>query len=452
MVLCAARPCPASSLAALAATLAICSLIPACSRNGAPSLEKTEDDVEIPIPDVPEPPSEGPKLGALSDVTPVQDRPSRRGTRLGYLHAGATVVRAAEPFGVRGCAGGWFPIRPKGFVCATGSATTDLRHPTLVAMGIAPDLGASLPYTYARTTRDTEVYEPDPEREGGVRPLSSLPDSSGLAVVGSWTALDPAGKELRLAMTTEGRFVPTAALRPAAASRFAGKVLEGRAKLPVAFVVKRGVHLFGVHDGVAEKQTPLDYHARVDLTGHYVTVDDVELWETTDGGFVRARDVTLVRERHELPAFVSDEVRWVDVSVLTGAVVAYQGGKPVYVTLASVSREHTDAPGGATATERGEFTVVAKHVTMRERDPATFAENVAIYDAPWAIELSSGQLVVGAYWHDRFGIEHGPGNVELSPTDAAWLFRFLGPAVPDGWHGASSGLSSDKPALVNVRK
>jgi hypothetical protein len=319
-------------------------------------------------------------------------------------------------------------------------------------MAIAPELGASLPYTYARTSRDSTVYEPDPEHDGRVRAVQPLEDGSGLAIVGTWTALDPTGKDVRLGMTTEGRFVPVADLTPANASHFAGKALDDRTKLPVAFVVKRGVHRFGMRAGVPEKQTPLDYHARVDLTGRMVNVDDVELWEASDGGFVRARDVTLIRERRELPAFVTGDRRWLDVSVMTGAVVAYMGGKPVYATLASVGRDRLGGPSAEAVTQRGEFAVVAKQITLKEHDVTKLAERVSIYDAPWALELSSGQLVVGAYWHDRFGIEHGPGNVELSPADAAWVFRFLGLEVPEGWHGATKELTAGEPAIVNVRK
>jgi hypothetical protein len=441
-----------SSLAEVGVIAAACVLVSACNQKSGPALEKADEDAEIPIPDVAVPPANGPKLGALSDVTPVSDRPSPRATRLGYLHAGALVARAVEPIGTSGCEAGWFPIRPRGFVCATGGATIELRHPTLAAMAIAPDLAASLPYTYARTTRDSTLFEPDPERDGHVRPVQPLEDGSGLAVVGSWTALDPAGKDVRLGMTTEGRFVPVADLTPANASRFKGKALDDKAKLPVAFVLKRGVHRFAMRDGVPEKQTPLDYHTRIDLTGRMVNVDDGELWEAKDGGFVRARDVTLVRERTELPDFVSTDRRWLDVSVMTGAVVAYVGSKPVYVTLASVGRDRLGGPSADAVTQRGEFAVVAKHVTLKEHDVTKLAERVSIYDAPWALELSSGQLVVGAYWHDRFGIEHGPGNVELSPADAAFVFGFLGPDVPEGWHSVTKELDAGEPAIVNVRK
>ena len=404
----------------------------------------------MPIPNVPEPAPNGPRLGALSDVTPVLDRPSRRGARLGYLHAGAVVTRAPEPIGIKGCEAGWFPIRPRGFVCASGSATTDLHHPTLIAMALGPNLEANLPYTYARTTRDTTIFEPDPARVDSVRAAGSLLDASGLAVVGSWTAQGPDGKSVRLAMMTNGRFVPTADLRAATPSPFAGKALSNGDKLPIAFVVKRGVHRFRLKDGVSEKEAPLDYHARIDLTGHYATAEGTEFWETGDGAWVRLKDVTLIRKRRELPPFATGSQRWIDVSVMTSTLVAYEGQKPVYVTLASVGRDRLGIPESDAVTDRGEFKIVAKHLTARERDPSTFAENVSLYDVPWALELSSGKLLFGAYWHDRFGIEHGPGNIEVSPTDAAWLFRFATPALPEGWHGAASGETAQ--TIVNVRK
>jgi hypothetical protein len=426
-------------------------LVEGCKQEPGPRLEKADDDADFPIPEVPVPAADGPRLGALADVTAILDRPSPRGTRIGYLHAGATVARALEPAGKRGCDAGWYPVRPKGFVCAAASATTDLRHPTLVAMALRPNLEAPLPYTYARATRDTTIYEPDPARADAVRAVGELREKSGLAAVGSWKAVSPDGKELSLAMTTDGRFVPTAALTANTASAFAGKVLGDDAKLPLAFVVKRGVFLWKLRETGAEKDAPLDYHARVDLTGRQRMLESVELWETTDHRWVRLRDVTVVRERHELPGFVTEHGRWLDVSVVTGTLVAYEGRKPLFATLVSVGRDRLGAPESDAATHRGEFTVTAKEVTAMGRDDAAFGDHTE-RDVPWVLELSSGQLVLGAYWHDRFGIEHGPGNIELSPADAAWVFRFAGPDVPEGWHGVQSGPFTKEPVVVNVRK
>ena len=53
------------------------------------------------------------------------------------LHAGDRVARANEPYSRDGCADGWYPVRPAGFVCASGGATVDLSHPTLAARPFA---------------------------------------------------------------------------------------------------------------------------------------------------------------------------------------------------------------------------------------------------------------------------------------------------------------------------
>jgi hypothetical protein len=427
-------------------------LVSGCGhRDTAPRLEKSEDE-DVAIPRVPEPPALGPKLGALANVTPILDRPSKRGLRIGTLHAGETVVRAAEPFSTRGCDGGWFPVRPRGFVCATGSATIDLAHPTLVAMAIQAQESEPLPYTYARTVRDTTLFEPDGARENAVRPLGTLRAKSGMAIVGSWAATDPSGDSLRLAMMSDGHLVPAGDLEAAAPSEFQGAPLGEETKLPVAFVVKRGVRAWAFRGDAPEKHDLLGYHARLDLSGRNRTAGGVEFWATSDGRWVRLPDVTLVRERHEFPPFATEDRKWIDLSVVTGALVAYEGTRPVFATLASVGRDRLGAPESSAVTQRGELEIVGKYVTVADRDPNAFTDGVSIYDAPWALELSSGQLLLGAYWHDRFGIEHGPGNIELSPADAARLFRWVDPALPVGWHGVTGRPSDGKPTIVNVRK
>src|SRR5690606_6840234 len=131
--------------------------------------------------------------------------------------------------------------------------------------------------------------------------------------------------------------------------------------------------------------------------------------------------------------------RWVDISIIAGTMVAYEGPTPVYASLVSVGRDRlSDEAPDARVTKRGEFTIKAKHITALSSDVKSFANRVEIHDVPWVLELSSGQKVHGAYWHNRFGIEHGPGNVQLAPADAQWLFHWAGPALPKGWHSVVS--------------
>ncbi len=407
----------------------------------------------VQAPDVPVPAANGPKLGATAHATPVRERPDKEARIIGYLHAGSRVARAEDPYSREGCTEGWYPIRPKGFVCAGEGATTDLHHPTLTTMAIQPQLDAALPYTYARTTADGTLYAVDENGERKVKAIARIPSRSGLAVVGSWQAQNEEGTELSLAMLTNGQFVETKLLQPAKTTEFSGIALKSAKDLPVAFVLKRGVYSWELKGAALKRQDALEFHQTLHLTGRFRDVLDQRYWEQSDGTWVRHRDVTVLRARDKFPQFVHATRRWIDVSVITGALVAYEGQVPVYATLVSVGRDRLgETEGAESVTQRGEFQVVAKHLTLLNAQVRSFANRVDIYDTPWALELSSGQFVHGSYWHRRIGIEHGPGNLQLSPADARWLWQWVSPAVPDGWHAVTDPGSEDERTIVNVRR
>jgi len=414
-----------------------------------PGLSKAADDETVP--QVPEPPENGPKLGAVANVTPVLERPAPGARELGYLHAGARVARAMEPYSRRGCGGGWYPVRPRGFVCATESATVDMAHPTLAAMALGPHLDQPLPYAYARTRAETPIYERDPAHDDAVREVGKLKRRAGMAVVGSWSARDPEGATQRLALLTNGRFVRAGDLEAADASSFKGVELSKKDDLPLAFVVKRGVRAFKLDGDSSRRGEPLAYHQVLRLSGRFHSIGDVKFWAVSgdaDGEWVRHRDVVVVQERNTFPDFAQGNVHWLDLSVVTGVLTLYEGKKPVFVTLASVNR---DAHAGD---EKflGTFEVTGKEVTLATRDANAYGENFEIFDAPWGITLSSGSLIYGAYWHDRFGVDHGPGTIELSPGDAERVYHWVTPELPEGWHGLVAPIGEDQKTRVVIRK
>jgi hypothetical protein len=57
-----------------------------------------------------------------------------------------------------------------------------------------------------------------------------------------------------------------------------------------------------------------------------------------------------------------------------------------------------------------------------------------------------------AYWHEDFGSAKSAGCINLSPRDAAWLFEWTEPRVPDGWSGAIAGGAMGKGTLVVVTR
>ncbi len=421
----------------------------ACSGNqeDAPKLSKGVSDT---IPDVPVPAADGPKLGAVSYITQVLDRPSKGGELLGELRAGSLVARAGEPYSKDGCEGGWYPVRPRGFVCATEAATVDLEHPTLIAMAQQPDREAALPYTYARIGQTAPIYARDPKNDHAVVEVGKIRGRSGLAIVGSWTATDPEGNQQRLGMMTDGRFVRAADLKKAEHTSFKGMDLT-QAELPIAFVVKQGVRAWQVEKGDAEKQGKLEYHQTIPLTGKFRDVNGLRYWATSDDRFVRHRDVTVVRQRSSFPDFAQGETRWIDISIVMGTLVLYEGTKPVYATLVSVGRNRLDDSGDA-VTRRGTFKVTAKYITATHLDPTKVEQYWDVYDTPWVLELDSGQRLHGAFWHSRFGIEHTGGDVHLTPEDAAHVFRWVTAEVPDGWNALKRWPDGVDPVQVVIHK
>lgn len=91
----------------------------------------------------------GPRLGAIAMAARIYEKPDRRSQKIGYLRAGATVVRGEKPVALDDCAGGYYRVMPAGYVCASEEASTDLNHPIIKALTRRPDLSKPMPYPYA---------------------------------------------------------------------------------------------------------------------------------------------------------------------------------------------------------------------------------------------------------------------------------------------------------------
>lgn len=428
----------------------------AASCNGRSSdsaLSKSED--EKAIPNVPPPPENGPKLGSIANITPILERPTNSARTIGTLHAGALIARSATAVRKsKDCEGGYYAIFPRGYVCMNQGATLELSHPTLAAMAIQPARDQALPYTYGRARIESALFERDASHDDAVREVQKLPRGSAMAIVGSWQARIEGGEPERLGLLTNGRFARARDLEAARGSTFSGYELADGRELPVGFVVKRGVSLFKPDGERFSKAEPLDYHATVPLSGRFRTVSGTKLWASENERWAREQDVTIVHKRTRFPDFVRDGQRWLDISVILGTVVAYEGKKPIFVSLVSTGRDRLGdasvSDGQNAVTKLGTFEVVAKHVTLLGAAPERAGERYALFDLPWVLELSSGQALHGSYWHDRFGIEHGPGDITLSPEDAHRLFDWATPTLPKAWHSVVAD-SNDK-TFVLVHK
>ncbi|MFT3768927.1 MAG: L,D-transpeptidase [Minicystis sp.] len=146
-----ASPLAAAAFAAVAAlALAGCKGKDGATKEGIISLSgSSTGDKAVALDPAMEPKPGGPRLGAVAMVAPIYLKPDRRSPKIGYLRAGATVVRGEKPVALDDCAGGYYRVLPAGYVCASDEASTDLKHPILRALTRRPDLSKPMPYPYA---------------------------------------------------------------------------------------------------------------------------------------------------------------------------------------------------------------------------------------------------------------------------------------------------------------
>lgn len=100
----------------------------------------------------------GPRVYAKALRAWIFASPTPSAERLGYLRAGASSPTGSVA-GTEGCAGGWYPVVPRGFVCVGVTATLDPRDPVVVlSADHPPDFARKLPYEYGTVRNPGVVY------------------------------------------------------------------------------------------------------------------------------------------------------------------------------------------------------------------------------------------------------------------------------------------------------
>jgi lipoprotein-anchoring transpeptidase ErfK/SrfK len=190
----------------------------------------------------------------------------------------------------------------------------------------------------------------------------------------------------------------------------------------------------------------------VDKLGYRVFVDLAEETEvgnrsymlTSEGRLIRKDDLRLA-ERQPVPEGLEPWERWIDVDLTKQMLVAYEGERPVYVTLVSTGKKGTKEEPFETPT--GRWRIYSKHTTTT-MDGTAGEGNYSIQDVPWAMYFHENYALHGAFWHDGFGRVRSHGCVNLGATDARWLFMWATPYLPRGWHGVHAHKGSPGTTVV----
>lgn len=503
--------------------------VPAAAR-----LEPTEalEAARDPWARVPVPPLDGPKLAPLRLSVPVRAKPVPNAPIVGLLRVGAQVSRSAEPVTREECGGGWYAVRPLGFVCAGNEATTQIDHPVLRAIRVEPDRSKAMPYKYAflRATAPNYLRIPTKDeqfkhemrlerhlrnwkklgdewdaldvgandvpldehglavgkipdhalpmdqseryggngddripwwlvRERGIPNISSfrapayaliagrVHRHAGVALIGTFVAGDEA-ENRRFAISTDARLLPADKLKADSGSPFHGSSIR-QVGLPVAFARHARANFYRLENGELKEDQKASWREFVPLSGAVREIGGQRVVGTRDGRWLRSEHLRTVAKPSSLPPWARKQTRWIEISLVHQTLTLWEGDVPVYVTLVSTGRDGMGEPGKTFSTPQGTFRIYRKHITST-MDSEVADHEFELRDVPWVMYFKGGYALHGAYWHDDFGRTRSHGCINLAPIDARIVFHFASPGVPEHWHAAYAGESSEPGTIVQI--
>lgn len=434
-----------------------------------------------------------PRVYAKTRFVWIWPNPSSEGQWIGFLWTGGSVrLRDPEPRFGPGCRH-WYAVEPRGYVCVDGDrATLDRDDPGYrLARRFAAKLDSPWPHRYGEslglrryatppTPEQQRLREPDLRahlerveraRSGEVveallgvdlaratgtpieiaglprsvhEPRDRIVPRSAVA----FTDLEVFAHDRSWLLSADLMWMPKDRIVPYPTVTFRGVDLRKTATLPLAFFRGRDRPRYEktpegfVRKGVFARLSWVELSDRQERVGDdtYVQVRGSEDWlKMSEAAIPEPRATTpwgaAVGKPDDSGKAPEGRATWIEVSILGGWLLAYEGTEPVYATLISPGSGGLPLPGRdpleTAATPTGRFTINGKFATATMVAPRELIHG----DVPWTQNFSGPYALHGAYWHDDFGQPKSGGCVNVSPIDGRWLFEFTEPKLPEGWHG-----------------
>ena len=116
--------------------------------------------------------------------------------------------------------------------------------------------------------------------------------------------------------------------------------------------------------------------------------------------------------------------RWMAVDLFEQTLIAYEDDLPVFATLVASGLPNW-------STNEGIHPIWAR-LDRDSMSGATGAPDAyALQDVPWTMYFDGSISLHGTYWHDDFGYRRSHGCVNLSISDARWLYEWTAESKPD---------------------
>jgi hypothetical protein len=109
---------------------------------------------------------------------------------------------------------------------------------------------------------------------------------------------------------------------------------------------------------------------------------------------------------------------WMALDLYEQVMTVYRGEQPIFATLIATGLDRWP-------TREGIYPIYFR----KERDNMTGGQVgddfYFLEEVPWTMFFDEGRALHGAYWHDGFGFRRSHGCVNLSLTDAHWLYALV---------------------------
>jgi hypothetical protein len=243
--------------------------------------------------------------------------------------------------------------------------------------------------------------------------------------------------------TTKGLVAPSDRFWQTAGPKFKGVELDGtNLKLPMAWVYggRKSAGTYTIDPDTKQLKNAKTYQKfePIPLTDEQIEIGGTKYQQLADGSWIKQSQVRITKPSAPPPGIGADE-RWIDVNLKSQTLVAFIGEKPVFATLISSGKENKDKEKDH-RTPIGEWRIREKHITTTMDGDGSAAGDLpySIEDVPYVMYYHRSFALHGAFWHSNYGVQMSHGCVNLSPLDAKFLFYFVTPVIPAGFHGSWS--------------
>jgi hypothetical protein len=179
------------------------------------------------------------------------------------------------------------------------------------------------------------------------------------------------------------------------------------------------VNMYPSPEPGADPSEEFDYIPRyTELYIHDTEIVDGHRWYLiADGQWVHQFNVAKILPVENKPDDVTTDL-WFSIDLYEQVVIAYDDTTPVFATLVS-----TGLPRWPTY--EGTFNIYFR----RTRDFMSWGtvgdDFYSLEEVPWTMFFDEGRALHGAYWHDGFGYRRSHGCVNMTITDAKWMYDLV---------------------------